>query len=138
MTLQQVIDAIRNGRESKCIDSRDYARLSPYFSTDDLSLIGFETKNPDRTPLEWTKENILDQLRRDVAFGFEKALDRRGLSAGSMYEVILMWMWVLEDELQHFDDYTYYGLPLFKAVAVKYGFDNEIGDDTGSEDKYKS
>jgi hypothetical protein len=29
-----------------------------------------------------------------------------------------------------------YGLPLFKATALKYGFNNPIGDDLGSEDKY--
>ena len=29
-----------------------------------------------------------------------------------------------------------YGLPLLKAVAVKYGFKNPIGDDEGTEDKY--
>jgi len=29
-----------------------------------------------------------------------------------------------------------YGLPLFKATAIKYGFPNPIGDDSGSERKY--
>ena len=29
-----------------------------------------------------------------------------------------------------------YGLPIFKATAVKYGFENPIGEDTGSEKKY--
>ena len=29
-----------------------------------------------------------------------------------------------------------YGLPLFKATAEKYGFDNPIGDDTGRENYY--
>ena len=34
------------------------------------------------------------------------------------------------------DNYAMYGLPLFKATAVKYGWDNPIGDDTGEEDFY--
>jgi len=40
--------------------------------------------------------------------------------------------------LENWDEseYAQYGLPLFKATAVKYGFSNWIGDDTGSEDKY--
>ena len=29
-----------------------------------------------------------------------------------------------------------YGLPLFKATAVKYGFVNMIGDDEGNESWY--
>jgi hypothetical protein len=29
-----------------------------------------------------------------------------------------------------------YGLPIFKATAQKYGFNNPIGEDTGSEEKY--
>jgi hypothetical protein len=31
------------------------------------------------------------------------------------------------------DDYQMYGLPLFKATALKYGWDNPIGEDSGSE-----
>lgn len=34
---------------------------------------------------EWTRENILEQLKSDVEFGFEKALDQRGISASLMW-----------------------------------------------------
>lgn len=53
-----------------------------------------------------------------------------------MFDVVKEWLFILEDPLKYFDDYSMYGLPLFKAVAVKYGFDNPIGEDDGSEDKY--
>lgn len=33
---------------------------------------------------------------------------------------------------------SFYGLPLFKATAVKYGWDNPIGEDSGRERKYDS
>ena len=33
-------------------------------------------------------------------------------------------------------EYAMYGLPLFKATAVKYGWDNPIGEDTGTEEYY--
>lgn len=36
------------------------------------------------------------------------------------------------------NDYAFYGLPLFKATAVKYGWDNPIGEDSGRERKYDS
>lgn len=50
-----------------------------------------------------------------------------------MYECVAMWNWILEEGLENFDSYAQYGLPLFKATAVKYGFDNPIGDMRGDE-----
>ena len=49
-----------------------------------------------------------------------------------------MWNWILEEGLEDWDDdnYAMYGLPLFKATAVKYGFENPIGDDNGDESYY--
>jgi len=107
-----------------------------FFPASEWAAFGFEAEEAADAPVPWTQENILEQLRRDVEFGFEKALDRRGISAGLMYNVVKMWMWVMEDDLQDHDEYAMYGLPLFKAVAVKYGFDNPIGDDSGAEDSY--
>lgn len=34
------------------------------------------------------------------------------------------------------ENYAMYGLPLFKATAVKYGWENPIGDDNGDEEFY--
>ena len=53
-----------------------------------------------------------------------------------MYETVKMWNWILEEDLEDFDSYPMYGLPLFKATALKYGFDNPIGEDNGYETKY--
>lgn len=142
LSKEQVLDAVKNGRKSECesIDSRDYSRLVNFFEPEHWDAFGFklndDAKLEDITVKEWTRENILQQLRADVEFGFEKALDQRGISSSLMYEVVKMWMWVMEDELQHHDDYPMYGLPLFKAVAIKYGFDNPIGDDRGDESRY--
>ncbi len=118
------------------IEDRLGRRLCQFLTTEQAKSIGWEIKNPNWIPEEFTKENILEQLEKDVAFGFEKALNQRGISAGLMYEVVKGWLLILEDSLKDFDDYPMYGLPLFKAVAVKYGFDNPIGEDDGSEDKY--
>jgi hypothetical protein len=77
-----------------------------------------------------------------LAFAFEKALNKRGISAGMMFHVVKMWMWVLdehEDLVNWPDDYyAQYGLPLFKAVALRYDLPNEIGDDEGDEFVYSS
>lgn len=137
LTKEQIIGAVKAGRKSECLDSRDYSRLLAFFDADHFSIFGFHIEDgATHTPTEFTRETVLEQLKRDVSFGFEKALAKRGISSDLMYEVVKMWMWVLEDELQYHDRYAMYGLPLFRAVAIKYGFDNHIGDDEGNEEKY--
>lgn len=139
LTKDQILEAVKNGRTSEALDGRDYQRLAVFFDADQLPIFGLALKDGvDWKAKEFTRENVLAQLREDVDFGFEKALDQRGISASLMHSVVQMWMWVLEDDLQHMDDYAQYGLPLFKQIAVKYGFDNPIGDDDGDESKYAS
>lgn len=128
-------------RESKCLDGRDFNRLAKFIEEDQLKDFGLEL-NPEyvgkHETIPFTRENVLVQLEKDVAFGFEKALNQRGISSSLMYEVVRLWNWVLEEGLEDFDDYAYYGLPLFKVTAVKYGFPNPIGDDNGDETEYDS
>ena len=126
---------------STFLDDRFGARFIQFLTEEEMAQIGFELKDEYKgkhEPKEWTKENILAQLKEDVEFGFEKALDCRGISASLMFDVVLKWNRVLEDGLEDWDEneYAMYGLPLFKATAVKYGWENPIGDDTGTEDCY--
>ena len=125
--------------KSKTLDGRDLHRLMQFIPESELGDFGMELK-PEyvgtHKHIEFTRENVLAQLEKDVEFGFEKALDQRGISAGLMAEVVMMWNWILEEGLEDFDDYPMYGLPIFKATAVKYGFDNPIGEDTGNESIY--
>lgn len=136
----KTLEQIKSDYKSKTLDGRDLGRLIQFIPEKELSDFGIKLKEEyvgkhESIPL--TKENVLKQLRDDVDFGFEKALNCRGISAGMMYEVVAMWNWVLEEGLEDFEDYAQYGLPLFKATAVKYGFDNPIGDDDGNESKYR-
>jgi hypothetical protein len=134
-TLQQVKEMYK----SQTIDGRDLARLMQFIPEEELKDFGLELKDGyigTHKHIEFTKENVLIQLEKDVDFGFEKALNQRGISAGLMAEVVQMWNWILEEGLEDFDDYPMYGLPIFKATAVKYGFENPIGEDTGSERSY--
>lgn len=134
-TLEQVAEQY----ESKTLDGRDLNRLAKFIPEEMLPRFGLSLKEEfvgTHVPQEFTKENILLQLKNDVSFGFEKALDQRGISASLMYQVVGMWNWILEEGLEDFEEYAYYGLPLFKATAVKYGFENPIGEDLGSEYKY--
>jgi hypothetical protein len=141
-TREQVLEEVKKGRKSGCemIDSRDYVRLLEFFPIEEWHYFGFEPKEDrqEHTVIEWTEKNILDHLEHDLDFAFEKALNKRGISSNLMFEVIKMWMWVLDDEMQNWDwdHYAMYGLPLYKAVAIKYGFTDQIPDDEGYEDVY--
>lgn len=141
LSRDQVLKAAKAGRKSKCLDGRDYSRLTAFFPPHDWKVFGFtviEGTDPKtiEPPKEWTEAEIIKQLRDDVAFGFKKALGHRGISSSMMHDVVLMWLWVLEHPLQHHEEYAMYGLPLFKKVALAFGFENPIGDDNGNEQKY--
>lgn len=88
-------------------------------------------------PIEFTKENIMKKLEVHVCKGFKSALDKISLYAQMEYNIVCTLNWILDEGLDNFKEYKYYGLPVFKATALKYGFNNPIGQDTGLEDKYK-
>ena len=135
-TIQEIIE---NYKEYETfLDDRFGRRFVDFLPVEDWEKVGFKFSGKDEKkpkPKEWSRENILYQLEQDVAFGFEKALDQRGISANLMFEVVRAWNKVLEEGLENWDENNYspYGLPLFKATAVKYGWDNPIGDDDGDE-----
>ena len=138
-TLQQILSDYK----SETLDHRDSSRLMDFIPEKDLKTLGIELKDEyigKHKPILLTKRNILRRLKQDIAFGFEKALNKRGLSAEAMWWVISMWNWILEEGLEDFssDNYAQYGLPLLKATALKYGFDNPINDDVGDEYKYSA
>ena len=139
----KTLEFIAQNYKSQCLDGRDINRLAQFLPFNVLSQFGLTPNDDWNNEEKWnahvkpfTRENVLKQLKEDVAFGFEKALGKRGISSSFMYEVVKMWNWVLEEGLENFDNYPKYGLPLFKATAVKYGFDNPIGDDDGDEEEY--
>jgi hypothetical protein len=137
----KTLEQVKAEYKSETIDGRDLTRLMQFIPEDQLGDFGITLK-PEfvgkHEYKEFSRENILEQLKKDVDFGFEKALDQRGISSGLMYSVVSMWNWILEEGLEEFEAYAQYGLPLFKATAVKYGFENPIGDDEGNEEKYAS
>lgn len=136
-TIEEIIKNYENYETS--IEDRFGRRLCQFLTREQMVKIGFELEGGiDHTPKEWTRENIINQLKSDVEFGFEKALNKRGISSSLMFSVVMSWNKVLEEGLEDWDEdnYRYYGLPLFKATALKYGFDNPIGDDYGNERKY--
>jgi hypothetical protein len=140
----KTLEQIAKEYKSQTFDGRDLSRLADFLPYDMLNSFGITLKKGvtkedwDKKVKPFTRKNILEQLKSDVAFGFEKALNHRGISSALMFEVVKMWNWILEEGLEDWgdDNYAMYGLPLFKAVAIIYGFENPIGDDSGSEEEY--
>lgn len=123
-TQQDVLAAYQNGRKSQCLDGREISRLVNYLPVAVWDAFGCELKEGAPAPevLPWTEERFEESLRTDLAFAIEKSEGCRGISASLMFEVVKMWLWVLDDPLGDTDDYYDYGLPFFNEVADQYGF----------------
>lgn len=130
----KTLEQIKELYQSKALDGRTLAGLIAFIPEKDLHHFDFNIKEGCvHESVDFTRENVLAELEKDLEYAFAKALDRRSFSAELMYNIIRTWNWILEEGLEDFDDYEMYGLPLFKATAIKYGFNNPIGDDKGSE-----
>lgn len=139
----KTLKKIKEDYKSQTLDGRDLDRLAQFISENELEDFGMSMKDPfigKHKHIEFTKKNVLKQLKKDVEFGFHKALNQRGISSGLMFAVVQMWNWVLEEGLENWNNnnYAQYGLPLFKVTAEKYGFHNPIGADKGNEKIYAS
>lgn len=127
--------------ESQTLDGRDIKRLGTFTTNEKLKSLGL-TPSKVRKEYKYTRENVIKCLESDLADAFDHALNRSVFPADMMFRVIKMWMWVLDEheDLVNWsdDDYAHYGLPYLKAVAIRYGLENPIGDDRGDEIHYST
>ena len=73
----KTLEQIKKDYISTTIDGRDVIRLANFLPEKDLSIFGVSLKEEyvgKHVPLELTKENILQILKSDVAFGFENLI----------------------------------------------------------------
>ena len=131
--LEYVKEHIKEIEQDSLLDRRFTKRFIDFLPINEWKDFGFEYTGKDTyVPKEWTEENIIEQLKKDVEFGIEKATDHRGISADLMFGVVKAWCIVLENGLENIE-YGYYGHKLFKAVDEYYGFglvdENTFGDD---------
>ena len=124
-TIKEILDNYKD--YEVFLDDRFGVRLCQFLTIEQMKQLGFKYNDQEQAsthqPKEWTKENILTQLKEDVEFGWKKACDERGISSSLMYETVKSWCKVLENEFADFEEYNLYGKPLFKAVAKKYGWE---------------
>jgi len=97
-----------------------------YLSKENLNA-GLEEKVSDWTSIttiEETAQDFLDYLN----FGWEKAFDQRGLSAGRTIDKLGAWLWLMgrDDLVKLISDESLhdpYGMPALIAVSEKLGID---------------
>lgn len=108
--------------DDNIIDTRFIKRFVDFLPSEEWEKYGYEyTGESKYIPKEWTEENVLAQLKKDVEFGIEKAENHRGISASLMNDCISAWCVVLENGLED-TDYGWYGDKLLKAVDKMYGW----------------
>lgn len=109
--------------KDKFLDRRFTKRLINFLPVKEWEKYGFRyTGETEYTPKKWTEENILEQLRKDVEFGYEKAIDERGISSELMAMVVNAWCKVLQNGLNLDGDDGYYHIKQFIVVANHYGW----------------
>ena len=76
-------------------------RFSDFLTEEQAAGIGWHAAEGHEwpEPKEWTEENVLAQLKKDVEFGWSKACDERGISSELMYDVCKAWSSPLQAEV---------------------------------------
>lgn len=125
-SLDYVKNHIDEFEKDDFVDRRFTRRFLQFIPTDEWETYGFRyTGTEPYVPKEWTKENILAQLREDVEFGYEKAINERGISSELMAMVVEAWCNVLENGLDLDGDDGWYHIRQFITVAKHYGWELE-------------
>lgn len=138
LSLEYIKEHIKDIEQDGFLDSRWTKRILDFLPYEEWEKYGFKpSENFDPStykPKEWTEENLMDQLKKDVDFAIDKATNHRGISAGLMNDVLMSWCIVLENGLEN-TEYGYYGDKLIKALNEKYNLGYNM-DEIFDEDFY--
>lgn len=132
-SLEYVKSHINEFEEDDFLDRRWTKRFIDFVPVSEWKDYGFKVSDgydpSDIKVKEWTEENILEQLKWDVEFGYEKAVDERGISSELMAMVVNAWCKVLENGLNLDGNDGWYHINQFKVVAKHYGWTLPCEDD---------
>jgi hypothetical protein len=131
-TDKEIIDRI------KAIEEKDFLGFE---RTDLLCRLSFnaakEFRKPNITESEWgeisprDRESILAEMLDYMPFAWEKANNKRGISAGRSMSHYSAWTWLIGDNdfFGDLQDYEFYGKDNLIRICEKYGWDHSQWDD---------
>lgn len=119
------VDDFFGNKTAVFMDYLDFEDVKKFYKQEYVEKIekGEVEKPQGITDIYETVQDMLDYL----IFGYDKALDERGLSAGRTIEKLSAWLWLLgRDDLRRLisDDELYnpYGMPALIALTESLGF----------------
>lgn len=122
--IDYVKENISEFEEDNFLDRRFTKRFIGFLPTSEWENFGFKyVGDEERKPKEWTEENIIEQLKEDVKFGYEKAVGERGISSELMAMVVNAWCKVLQNGLNLNGNDGWYHMKQFTTVAKHYGWE---------------
>ena len=125
-SLEYVKEHIDEFEEDNFLDRRFTKRFIDFLPLEEWEKFGFRYTGEGRPEVkEWTEENVLAQLKRDVIFGHEKAEGERGISSELMAMVVNAWCKVLENGCNLDGEDGWYHHRQFDVVAEHYGWSYE-------------
>lgn len=81
-------------------------------------------------PKKWSRESIIMRMAEYLPFAFEKANERKGVSATRSVMYYVAWTWLCGDRefseavwLAAQNNYAPYGKPVLRMIAEHYGWD---------------
>ena len=127
--LNKVIDYVTKQREDAALFSFHLDPVLPFataeqlrpFTKDDVDLDEFEKELSEHRK-EYTKENILEEMKGYLEFAFGKAYDERGLSAIRSIQKMQTYLVMLDNEelAEQITEFEDYGLPQLRAIDRLY------------------
>lgn len=121
--INYVKEHINEFEEDSFIDRRFTKRFIDFLPTSEWEKFGFRYTGEDEyIPKEWTEENVITQLKEDVQFGYEKAINERGISSELMAMVVNAWCKILQNGLNLNGNDGWYHKKQFTTVAEHYGW----------------
>jgi hypothetical protein len=128
---QEILDRIKQIKES----GHDWLGFEQSFL---IIYLPFELAKPylveGTTPDQWEdvprdRDAVLAKMLDYMPFAWEKAVNRRGVSAGRSMNHYSAWVWLAGDDLGNLNEYEFYGKDNLVKICEHYGWDPTRWDD---------
>jgi epoxyqueuosine reductase QueG len=129
-TYEQIVQKVRDLRDNRedilGFQTVDLVSMLPYsFAKEFLS--GKVSEEEWKEPLPYEEDKIVEQMREYMSFAWDKANNKKGISASRSMSHYTAWIFLLNDEdnFPNLLNYEYYGKENLAKICAFYGFSNE-------------